>query len=330
MSYNCNDCPPQQDCHQQDCGCPIPDLSAACVIYKGQELTCIGAEIPDTVESLLKKFDTAICSKLETILQQGDLVNVGNGIEFYKGTNNLGQREIRSLTSSDNSITINLDPNNEEVDITFDGETFTLERESTTADAQVVSTFDSVNERYTFKGLKGLNDVTIGTDADGNITFDVDVPNQNITLTSPDNSAIITEPTLGNYEVEVNFPSQQQSDVLESDVNSPAFINNQNPVKVVAATTSGALTYELIEADNNKVILLDCTNNNIIVNIPSTLPDNNYFVGFLQKGTNTVNFTGYDIKPSGFEDEIQGEGHNAAVERIASNSYLLGALKETP
>jgi len=324
---SCNNCNEQNPCVQKTCGCPIPDLSSACVIYKGEELECIGAEIPDTVESLLKKFDEAICNKLEDILQQGDLKNIGNGIEFYAGTNNLGQREIRTLTSSDGSIVINLNTEENEVDLTFDGELFTLEKESTTADAQIVSDFDPIDKKYTFKGLKS-DSINIQEDSNGNVTLEVTIPDADVTITSPDNSATITETSNNVFNLSVNY---KQADVTETDDTKPSHIVNQNPVKVVTTTPSGgAITYDLTPEDNNHVILLDASSANITVNIPTSLPYDNYFVGFLQKGTNVINFTGYDIKPSGFEDEIQGEGHNAAVERIASNSYLLGALKETP
>lgn len=107
-------------CTQKNCGCPVPNLSARCVVYDGETLSCIGANTPDNLNNLLKKFDKAICEKLNTVLQKGDLVNIGNGIELYEGTNNLGQREIKTLVSSDNSVIIEANTDNETIDIKVD------------------------------------------------------------------------------------------------------------------------------------------------------------------------------------------------------------------
>jgi len=53
-----NDCTPK-------CGDLSAPISASSVIYKGNILTCIGAEIPDTLESIVYKLDQAICDKLK-------------------------------------------------------------------------------------------------------------------------------------------------------------------------------------------------------------------------------------------------------------------------
>ena len=354
---NINEYNQQQLCEQKECGCPIPDLSAACVIYKGDELTCIGAEIPENLEVLLKKFDTAICNKLNTILEQGGLVNVGSGIEFYKGTNNLGQREIRTLTSSDGSIIINLDPNNEEVDITFDGQTFTLERESTTADVQIVSEYDSVNNQYTFKGLKSLNnDLTITEDVDGNITFDINDQNtflntitvngdelifgmnNGVNLTADlsligtdtyldsasfdSNSGIITLTLNDGSTIDVDISSvnsQVKSDFLEEDSNSFAFIENKNPQKYINGTTD---FYSLTPSDNNYTIVVDTSNQPVQIDVGTNISgvQGHYFVGFIQKGENPLTFLNYDVKPENYDAEMLGEGFAVAVEKIKVNS----------
>lgn len=285
-------CKDKKICKQKDCGCPIPDLSAKCVIYDGETLSCIGADIPDNLNNLLKKFDKAICEKLNTVLQKGDLVNVGGGIELYKGIDNQGRREIRTLVSTDSSVIIELNEQENKVDLKVqlpeDIETFTLENESETSDANIVSQYDDVNKKYTFKGLKS-DSINIQEDQQGNILLEVSV----------------------------------QSDVTEIETSSPAYIKNQNPVKTITSN------YTVTEEDNNFVILVNSTNNPVTITIPSVgLPENNFFVGFLQKGNGDVDFTGYDVKPSQFQDIIQGEGHNAAIEIIEGEVFLIGALKE--
>lgn len=305
-------------CTQKTCGCPIPDLSARCVIYDGESLSCIGADIPDNLNNLLKKFDKAICEKLDFALEKGDLKNVGTGIEFYKGENNLGEKEIRTLVSSDGSITIELDQEEETVDLKID--LFDLENESTTSDANILSSFNAQDNKYTFKGLKS-DSITISEDQDGNIILEV-ATGSDTTISSQDNSITVVQ-NGDNYDLSVE--EQVQADVLEQDPQELSFIQNQNPTKVIANN------YTLQEADNNYVILADSTDNSILITIPPTgLPSDNFFVGFLQKGSNPVSFNGYDIKPSQFTDELQGEGHNAAVEIIQGESFLLGALTEQP
>jgi len=323
MKYNnnCNDCQEQNPCQQVNCGCPIPDLSAACVIYKGDKLTCIGAEVPENLEILLKKFDEAICDKLDVVLGKGNLVNIGEGTELYAGINNLGQREIRTLISSDGSIIIELNEEENSIDFIYNGETFILEKESTTADAQIISDFDSANNKYTFKGLKS-DSITIDTDAAGNITLEIDVPTAvDLGITSSDSTITVTEPTANNFDLSFE---QAQADVLVTDTNSPAFIKNKNAVKTVSTD------YTIVTADSDYVIVVDATSADVVITIsPSTLPNNNFFVGFLQKGLNEVSFVGQNILPVQYNPKMQGQGHNAAVEMIGGQAWLFGSLEET-
>ena len=315
-------CKNKNVCTQKSCGCPIPDLSARCVIYDGQELSCIGADTPDNLNNLLKKFDKSICEKLDFILQKGDLKNVGSGIEFYKGINNLGQKELRTLISSDGSVIIELGQEGETVDIKVEGVTlFTLENESTTADANIVSSFDPQENKYTFKGLKS-NSITIAEDQEGNITLEVSAPSLT-TVTSQDNSVTIVEDN-GNYDLSVEAASQIQSDLGQLDSNEVDFVKGKNLQKTVDDPL-----YQLTPEDNNHTIILNSINNAIQVGVPASIP-NNFFVGFIQVGNNSVTFTtnDIDVKPAGKTYEIEGDGYNAAIEKIDGGVFLLGSLKD--
>lgn len=288
---SCNGCNQQTPCEPINCGCPIPDLSAECVVYKGDKLSCIGAEVPENLEVLLKKFDTAICAKLEDIIQQGNLVNIGEGIKLYAGTDNQGQRQIRTLLSSDGSIQITLNPEEESVDFVFNGETFTLERESSTADAQIVSEFDSVNNKYTFKGLKS-DSITIEEDTEGNITLEV--------VATP----------------------QAQSDYLQDDNANAAFIKNRLPQKTINITDS----YNVTDDDNHHVIEIKNNRNEVVIDLQNISIEDNFFVGFLQNGDAAVRFVNYDIIPSNSIATLAGKGHVAAVEVFGGTIYLHGNL----
>jgi len=127
-----------------------------------------------------------------------------------------------------------------------------------------------------------------------------------------------------NYNPE---PSQVKSNVTETSTSSPAFIQNKNPNRVESED------YELTPGDDNYVIVLNATDNDITVTVPTTgIPTDNYFVGFIQKGTNTVTINGSDIQPSGYTEVIEGEGHSAAIEIIEIDNvktvFLSGSLKE--
>lgn len=110
-------CKEQKDDCTPKCGEPNPPISSSTVIYKGELLSCIGADIPDTLESIIKKFDTALCKKIEDILNFNSLLNIGNGTEIYRGKNSLGRSEIATLSSPNNSVNISYNETTKEVNI---------------------------------------------------------------------------------------------------------------------------------------------------------------------------------------------------------------------
>jgi len=262
-----NDCTPK-------CGDLSAPISASSVIYKGNILTCIGAEIPDTLESIVHKLDQAICDKLKDIGSLTELANTGGGIELYLGESNTGKKEIATLRSPDDSVSIVYNSETKEVDIEVDS-------------PQIQSYIFSSDDRS----------VDITTNEEGNeVDFSINSP-----------------PPV----------TQVNSDVQENNPLSPAFIRNKNS-SVVKFNN-----YVLTPSDNNRVLLLDTTIKSITISVPATLPDNNYFVGFIQKGTNIVQINNSDaIRPVGYTNVIEGEGHSAAIEIIGGEVFLLGSLKE--
>lgn len=149
--------------------------------------------------------------------------------------------------------------------------------------------------------------------------------NGTLTITMSDGSNISE-----NISELINNP-QVKSDILETDNTNPAFIENKNPQKVVNSTS-----YTVTSADNNYVILVDTTSSNITIDVDminNPLPSN-FFVGFIQKGSNKVSFTGDVIIPTQFQNTLIGEGHNAGIEVFNINgtdeAYLTGSLNETP
>jgi len=209
-----------QDCTPK-CGEVSAPISASSIIYKGKVLTCIGAEIPETLEVLVHKIDKAICDKLKDIGSLNQLKNEGEGIELYLGESTTGQKEIATLTSPDESIIISFNSSTKEVGIELD------------------------------------------------------------------------------------------------------FSKIQNDTKVKSAD------YLLLAEDNSYTIIVDATNNDITITVPSTgIPTDKYFVKFIQKGNQEVTINGFDIKPSGHTNVIKGEGHSATIEIIGGEVFLTGSLKE--
>jgi hypothetical protein len=326
-----NDCTPK-------CGDLSAPISASSVIYKGNILTCIGAEIPDTLESIVHKLDQAICDKLKDIGSLTQLANTGGGIELYLGDSNTGKKEIATLRSPDDSVSIVYNSETKEVDIEVDFpqiQSYIFSSDDGSVDITTNEEGNEVDFSINFPDQEFLNltstnsSVTITDGLNPNTkNLEVNFPDQEAAeLESEDGSIIISEgSTIDKRDLSVNFPSpveQVNSDVSENNPFSLAFIKNKNPTEVKDNN------YTLVPGDNNHVILLDTTIRNITISIPATLPNNNYFVGFIQKGTNLASINNSDaIRPVGYTNVIEGEGHSAAIEIIEGEVFLLGSLKE--
>jgi len=96
----CNKCPPQE------CACPI-QLSSNCITLDlSDPLPCSGIESGLILTEAIQQLDANMCAIRDDIEASINLVNVGTGAELYKGIDGIGRREIKSITSTDNSITI--------------------------------------------------------------------------------------------------------------------------------------------------------------------------------------------------------------------------------
>lgn len=321
---NCTECTKvEKICEEKKpCGCPIPDLSTDCVKYDGEPLSCSGIATPNTLTQIIKKLDEFICNKFENTFI-GELLNIGGGAEIYKQTNNLtGRQEVRTLESDDDSITIT------QTDNTIN---FTLAEGA--GEDKYVKSISLVGENGT--------ELLLGFEDDTELSVDLASINTDNFLsqdpTFDSNTGELSFQMEGGEVRTVNISElqQTQSNILENDNTNPAFIKNKNHVDVV--TTD----YSIKADDNNKVILLDTTNSggtpiDIVVDLKDTSlpaaqqpPNDNYFVGFLQKGTGEVSFIN-GTPPDNYESVLLGQGHNAAVEIINGEVFLFGALTETP
>lgn len=98
-TYNlCSTCPPET------CTCPI-QLSTDCITLS-EDLSCSGVVAGTNFTEAIQQLDEYICTAIEQSGTTINLINVGAGAEVYKGVDNLGRKELRTITSEDDSITV--------------------------------------------------------------------------------------------------------------------------------------------------------------------------------------------------------------------------------
>lgn len=347
MACNCEPtpcgCTQSEPCVQTDCTCPIKDLSTDCVLYDGDTLTCSSIAGDQTLTEVLEQLDAFICAQFDTITNYLQLVNIGNGARVYKQTNLAGQKELRTIKSADTTL-LEVIENDDTIDILAgshrlefadnilslivatitDGDTLL-----STVDLSALDTVDNYVTGASFDG--GTNTLTI-TRNNGlpDITVDLsslsvpDVYLETATYDSVTNNIVLTlnDTTEITLNVDNIFnDAQVQSDYLEDDINSPAYIQNRNPQKEIVSS------YQLQDSDNNYVIFINNDVNNITIDCAAITAVDNYYVGFVQQGTGTVTFLNYNVKPVGQQDVIYGQGHVAAVEIYNGTIHIFGTFK---
>lgn len=103
-TYVCGECAPNIPCD-----CAVRDLSTDCSLYTGENIQCQNTNVvlKNTILSVaLKNIIDFFCQKFDEIANRFRIVNIGTGAKVYKQENLLGQKELRTITSSDTSVTI--------------------------------------------------------------------------------------------------------------------------------------------------------------------------------------------------------------------------------
>lgn len=114
MGCNCNEV---KKCKSTECtGCPIKDLYGNCVNLALGTLPCSGINADNTLDNVIQALDEFICSKIDNIANFITLINIGGGAELYAGDTVLGKKQMKTLISTDGTVTIN--PLTEAVDLT--------------------------------------------------------------------------------------------------------------------------------------------------------------------------------------------------------------------
>ena len=126
-----------QDTTPTPCECPV-QVSTDCILYQADESTCSGIPSGVTLTEYLEQLDTFICNALEEINTGINLINVGTGLGLYKGIDVLGRREIKSLITTSDILT--LTANTDDITFSIDEEaldTFIEENQKTYSVANV-------------------------------------------------------------------------------------------------------------------------------------------------------------------------------------------------
>lgn len=111
--YSCNQ---PSICSQNDCSCPIKDLSTDCVLYTGADLVCSGIKSKTILTDLIQQLDEFICQILESV-GGVNLINIGTGSGIYKGANLTGAKELRTIKAVGDFIEIGLSTSDNEIEI---------------------------------------------------------------------------------------------------------------------------------------------------------------------------------------------------------------------
>ena len=112
--YECNQ-PPL--CHQNDCSCPVKDLSTDCVLYTGNDLRCSGIKSQTILTELIQQLDDFICTLIQQTSSGVTLINIGNGLEVYRGTTITGAKELRTIKAIGDFIEVSVSQSGEEIEI---------------------------------------------------------------------------------------------------------------------------------------------------------------------------------------------------------------------
>lgn len=108
----------KKTCKQKSCACPVKDLSTDCIVL-GVDLECTQVPKGKILTEALSLIDNFICEKFSSVTNYLTLKNIGGGAKAFKQTNLLGQKEIRTFTSADESITVSENANTIDLSASF-------------------------------------------------------------------------------------------------------------------------------------------------------------------------------------------------------------------
>ena len=307
----CNTCN-QKKCVTKSCACKI-FINSDCLNDVKSVFNCLEIETGLTLTQTLEEMDAQICALFESITNYFTLINVGEGEGVYKGVNNLGQKEIKSLSKTGDLITIS--STTDEIVFSIDEDVLTTFIEDLIPTS--VGCFNSPT-----------NTITIGEDVEGCTTLDAALP----CITSTGDTIKITtnlEENCINLESEPTLIEDGESTRVSGEGTSlsPYSLEIFNLQKSI-----DTFPYTLTSEDDKYTIFVNNLASNVAINIPTGLVSN-FTVSFIQKGTGDVsinNNVGVNLEqPSTLQNIIKGQYYGAMLEKelTTENYYLIGGLK---
>ncbi len=114
MCHKCNEqnyhapcgCSETPCVEQTPCDCAVSNLNTKCLVYSGETLACTGIEQGVNFDEFLLALDAYICTAISQLQASINLTNIGTGSKVYKGLDNLGRRELRTIAKIGNLITV--------------------------------------------------------------------------------------------------------------------------------------------------------------------------------------------------------------------------------
>ena len=307
----CNTCN-QKKCVTKSCACKI-FINSDCLNDVKSVFTCLEIETGLTLTQTLEEMDAQICALFESVTNYFTLINVGEGAGVYKGVNNLGQKEIKSLSKTGDLITIT--PATNEIVFSIDEEALTNFIEDIIP--TTVGCFNSPT-----------NTITIGEDVEGCTTLDAALP----CITSTGDTIKITtnlEENCINLESEPTLIEDGESTRVSGEGTSlsPYSLEIFNLQKSI-----DNFPYTLNSDDDKHTIFIENGATNVVINVPDGLVTN-FSVVFIQEGIGevTVQQSGAStlLYPSTtLQNKIKGQYYWAMVEKKLNTNtyYLMGSL----
>ena len=367
MACNCNQqtnynlCNPKPCQEPQDCSCPTI-LKSDCVTYGGNDLECSGIVTGQTLTETIEQLDTFICEKVDDITNALTLKNIGDGAKVYKGDDLLGRKELRTIESSTDIITVTEATNTIQINIDDDVLNNFIEENQKTYSADNVgsgvevykdSTIVGDNTQFNFRSLTSTgNSVTITQGVD-TINLEVDIEPTTICLTSEDKTITVTE-VEGCFDLSVNLPTSVNVGTGEDVYKTFNLFTNQNEFKTLKSNNStislspstdelslemnnlqktiNTFPYTLTDKDDKYTIFVNNGVSNVVINVPDGLIDN-FCCAFYQEGegevtiqcsgTSTLNYPFTTL-----DNKIKGQNYWAMIEKKMNEDvyFLSGNL----
>lgn len=330
-------------CTPVECGCPVY-ITSDCVNNVKAIFECSEIETGLSLTETLEQLDAFICEKVATVTNYLTIVNVGTGAEVYKGISGIGQKQLRTIVSTSDFITVSEEAN--EIEFSLDEDVLSdfiqdqIEVEVNNQGGTGASVLRDVVENptgtFTIRGKKiksSDNSVTI-TQTDTEVDLTTNITPVTTVIEAGDNVNITGVGTsVDPYIINATDTIVELQDGTTTEVNGNGVTTPYSVEIVNLQKTISSFPYTLQSTDDKYTIFIQNAGSNVVINVPNGLVDN-FSAVFIQEGTGEV-----AIQQSGsatllypsttLQNAIKGQYFWAMVEKKLNTNtyYLLGSLK---